>query len=309
MKFYQISCELGIVLNLIVIVCATQSEFVNLSTLSFPDRKRHYEQFHRKYTKRGHWKNKPALKKMYCDVLEKYATLLQKLTGRDALHEMAGRQWEDSRRYRREVRNDIEYQVYGKVVHRKKPEVNPLGKFFSSLNSRTKRGLRSSGSTKKLTERIREIMELTHRLEHRDNSHDTVIDGSGDGEVGPTDIVISTTSTNRGTESAGSAENNNHSIQKVPRKKDNPHVSDCDESYRHYCFNGGTCFRVKALNQTSCSCPEGFTGNRCQEHINRSVLQVLEYGIFIGAAGIENLAIACGKPEYIFLRPDIRDKI
>ena len=44
--------------------------------------------------------------------------------------------------------------------------------------------------------------------------------------------------------------------------------SECEtQSQRdHYCFNGGTCFRLPALETGPlCQCPEEFTGKRCEK--------------------------------------------
>ena len=43
--------------------------------------------------------------------------------------------------------------------------------------------------------------------------------------------------------------------------------SECEtQSQRdHYCFNGGTCFRVPDLDSgPHCQCPKEFTGKRCE---------------------------------------------
>ena len=38
----------------------------------------------------------------------------------------------------------------------------------------------------------------------------------------------------------------------------------------HYCVNGGTCFRIPAINNDPhCHCPAEFTGKRCEQYVIR----------------------------------------
>lgn len=39
----------------------------------------------------------------------------------------------------------------------------------------------------------------------------------------------------------------------------------CDGHEATYCMNGGTCYKILAMNTLSCVCNENFKGSRCEE--------------------------------------------
>ncbi|XP_016021832.2 pro-neuregulin-2, membrane-bound isoform isoform X6 [Rousettus aegyptiacus] len=43
------------------------------------------------------------------------------------------------------------------------------------------------------------------------------------------------------------------------------HARKCNESAKSYCVNGGVCYYIEGINQLSCKCPVGYTGDRCQQ--------------------------------------------
>ncbi|XP_049641956.1 pro-neuregulin-2, membrane-bound isoform isoform X2 [Suncus etruscus] len=42
------------------------------------------------------------------------------------------------------------------------------------------------------------------------------------------------------------------------------HARKCNETAKSYCVNGGVCYYIEGINQLSCKCPVGYTGDRCQ---------------------------------------------
>lgn len=44
------------------------------------------------------------------------------------------------------------------------------------------------------------------------------------------------------------------------------HGAPCDDQEATYCMNGGTCYRIHAMNTLSCVCNENYKGSRCEEH-------------------------------------------
>ncbi|XP_003900241.1 pro-neuregulin-2, membrane-bound isoform isoform X1 [Papio anubis] len=43
------------------------------------------------------------------------------------------------------------------------------------------------------------------------------------------------------------------------------HARKCNETAKSYCVNGGVCYYIEGINQLSCKCPVGYTGDRCQQ--------------------------------------------
>uniref|UniRef100_A0A2K5C5Z4 Pro-neuregulin-2, membrane-bound isoform n=1 Tax=Aotus nancymaae TaxID=37293 RepID=A0A2K5C5Z4_AOTNA len=43
------------------------------------------------------------------------------------------------------------------------------------------------------------------------------------------------------------------------------HARKCNETAKSYCVNGGVCYYIEGINQISCKCPVGYTGDRCQQ--------------------------------------------
>uniref|UniRef100_A0A6I8N5D3 Pro-neuregulin-2, membrane-bound isoform n=1 Tax=Ornithorhynchus anatinus TaxID=9258 RepID=A0A6I8N5D3_ORNAN len=43
------------------------------------------------------------------------------------------------------------------------------------------------------------------------------------------------------------------------------HARKCNETARSFCVNGGVCYYIEGINQLSCKCPVGYTGDRCQQ--------------------------------------------
>lgn len=297
---------------------------------SFQDRLLAYLQFHQKQSKRGYWKNEPILKKMYCDVLENYADLLTKLqlTRSDVDRAVSLRNLEselNAKRKRRDANEQFETKRVKFQSHKKDSSRDALNNDKTLEHAvsklRTKRSFRQlrAGrglSSRKITKRLRQIIAYSGRLNRNNDLEDS---SSGDDSTdGLTVDNFFLTPPSKGREkllSNRKHSSNRHmyiSARKRGQKSDsernleellntNPYFQPCDMSYRNYCFNGGMCMKLVKLNEVSCRCPEGYTGIRCEAMSNQSVLQILEYGIFLGAAGISTVAKECGKPEFAYL--------
>ncbi|XP_030280973.1 pro-neuregulin-4, membrane-bound isoform [Sparus aurata] len=58
------------------------------------------------------------------------------------------------------------------------------------------------------------------------------------------------------------------------------HGDPCDGPDVNYCMNGGTCYKITAMNTLSCVCNDSYKGSRCEQfQLSRSNPDATKAGI------------------------------